>query len=281
MADLNAKMDILLQRTENMEQLSKKLDSIDNQLSSTNNKLDHFCHLVTKLEQQAIDTQGKLAQYKQFIDHLISKDKVNDKENKEKQHAINKLEEQYKLLKIEVNKKNQYDRSNYNVLMGGVPLLCENETAKESQDLVCKIAKNAKIPDFSPDDIDLAHRLPSRNSNTPMIIIRFKYKAARQRFFSAKQSFKKLSAEKLLSDEEEVSFNYVDAARASEDAGKIFLTESLSELNGELLRQAKEIAKPAGYKFYGYTVAGEVRVKKTENSRFISIKYFDDLAKIV
>ena len=118
-------MDILLQRTENMEQLSKKVDSIDNQLNSTNNKLDQFCHLVTKLEQQAIDTQGKLAQYKQFIDHLISKDKVNDKENKEKQHAINKLEEQYKQLKIEVNKKNQYDRSNYNVLMGGVPLLRE------------------------------------------------------------------------------------------------------------------------------------------------------------
>ena len=123
--DLNAKMDILLKRTENMEQLSKKVDSIDNQLNSTNNKLDQFCHLVTKLEQQAIDTQGKLAQYKQFIDHLISKDKVNDKENKEKQHAINKLEEQYKQLKIEVNKKNQYDRSNYNVLMGGVPLLRE------------------------------------------------------------------------------------------------------------------------------------------------------------
>ena len=56
--DLNAKMDILLQRTENMEQLSKKVDSIDNQLNSTNNKLDQFCHLVTKLEQQAIDTQG-------------------------------------------------------------------------------------------------------------------------------------------------------------------------------------------------------------------------------
>ena len=279
--DLNAKMDILLKRTENMEQLSKKVDSIDNQLNSTNNKLDQFCHLVTKLEQQAIDTQGKLAQYKQFIDHLISKDKVNDKENKEKQHAINKLEEQYKQLKIEVNKKNQYDRSNYNVLMGGVPLLRENESAEEYQDLVCKIARNAKIPNFSPEDIDLAHRLPSRNSSTPMIVIRFKYKAARQRFFSAKQNFKKLSAERLLSDEEEVFLNYVEAAKAPGDAGKIFLTESLSELNGELLRQAKEIAKPAGYKFFGYTVNGEVRVKKSENSRFISIRYFDDLAKIV
>ena len=217
-----------------------------------------------------------------FLRNLLLR-KVIDKENKEKQHAINKLEEQYKQLKIGVNKKNQYDRSNYNVLMGGVPLLRENETAEESQDLVCKIARNAKIPNFSPDDIDLAHRLPSRNSNTPMIIVRFKYKAARQSFFSAKQSFNQLSAERLLSDadEEEVSLNCVEAARAPGDTGKIFLTESLSELNGELLRQAKEIAKPAGYKFFGYTVNGEVRVKKSENSRFISIRYFDNLAKIV
>ena len=279
---MDKKLDIILQRTENIEELTKKVDQIDNKLISNSNELDQFCNLVKNIEQKAIDNEAKLMQYKSTIDKLLSKDTIHDKETRAQQHELNKMSEMYKQLKIEVNKKNQYDRSNYNILMGGVPLIHDNESAEETQELVCKIAKNAKLPKFAESDIDVAHRLPSRNNNNnPMIIIRFKYKSARQRFFSGRQVFKKLSAAKLLAEDDEVQINYAAAAGNPLDAGKIFLTESLSELNGELLRQAKELAKPLGYKFFGYTVGGEVRVKKAESSRFIAIKYYDDLAKIV
>jgi len=92
-----------------------------------------------------------------------------------------------------------------------------------------------------------------------------------------------MSLTKLLKeDNEEVTFpSYASALDTAEDTGIIYITESLSEMNGELLRQAKELAKPLGYKFFGYTIGGEVRVKKSELSKFIPIRHYDDLAKIV
>ena len=94
-----------------------------------------------------------------------------------------------------------------------------------------------------------------------------------------------MSVQQLLKkpEDEEVVFNsYMEAAAEDpRERGKVFITESLTQMNGELLRQAKEVAKPMNYKFFGYTINGEVRVKKSEVSRFIAIKYFDDLKKIV
>ena len=44
----------------------------------------------------------------------------------------------------------------------------------------------------------------------------------------------------------------------------IYVNESLTKQNRELLRKAKERAKEKQYLYKGYTVKGEVRVKKHE-----------------
>ena len=102
---MDKKLDIILQRTENIEELTKKVDQIDNKLISNSNKLDQFCNLVKNIEQKAIDNEAKLMQYKSTIDKLLSKDTVHDKETRAQQHELNKMSEMYKQLKIEVNKK--------------------------------------------------------------------------------------------------------------------------------------------------------------------------------
>ena len=103
--DMDEKLDLILKRTENIEALTKKVDQIDVKLNNNCNKLDHFCNIVTKLEQKAIDNEAKLAQYKSTIENLLNKDKLHDKETREQQHELNKMAEMYKQLKIEVNKK--------------------------------------------------------------------------------------------------------------------------------------------------------------------------------
>ena len=60
----------------------------------------------------------------------------------------------------------------------------------------------------------------------------------------------------------------------------IYVNESLTKQNRELLRKAKERAKEKQYLYKGYTVKGEVRVKKHEKGDHIVIKSFKDIDKI-
>ena len=82
-----------------------------------------------------------------------------------------------------------------------------------------------------------------------------------------------LSKEK---DKEEVSFG------GSRKQPYIYITDSLTPYNGQLLADAKKIAKELDYEFIGYTNnKGEVRVKKPEECDPISVLCRQDLAKII
>ena len=48
-------------------------------------------------------------------------------------------------------------------------------------------------------------------------------------------------------------------------------------MNADLLTEAKVIAKEKQYKYFGYTYKGEVRVRKADQAKYISIKTMDDL----
>ena len=60
----------------------------------------------------------------------------------------------------------------------------------------------------------------------------------------------------------------------------LFLNESLTRTNRTLLKEAKTISKQLNYKFTGYTINGEVRVKRNEKSEHIAILCKKDLLKI-
>ena len=82
-----------------------------------------------------------------------------------------------------------------------------------------------------------------------------------------------LSKEK---DKVEVSFG------GSRKQPYIYITDSLTPYNGQLLADAKKIAKELDYEFIGYTNnKGEVRVKKPEECDPISVLCRQDLAKII
>ena len=51
----------------------------------------------------------------------------------------------------------------------------------------------------------------------------------------------------------------------------IYLNESLTSMNRMLLRETRKESKRLKYEFPGYTVNGQVRVKKSKSSEYIPI----------
>ena len=60
----------------------------------------------------------------------------------------------------------------------------------------------------------------------------------------------------------------------------IYINESLTQENRKLLKEAKREANKLKYRYPGYTVNGEIRVRKSANENHISILCKSDLDKI-
>ena len=274
--------------SERMEQnLQKGLEKIELVIASHDKRLSTLEKKITELECSASFTNDLIEEQKKIISSLVTSDKHLSKTATQYESAISQLKHDLNSQRVSSNQLAQYHRSSLNVIIGNVPLDDDKTPETELTNvIVCTIAKNADITNFLPESIDVAHRLPSRKG-IPSIIVRFKSKGARNNFFSQKYKLKSKTAAQLLSIDQ-VSLNTkTRQQRASakiaetEEKGKIYITESLTSMNGDLLRQAKERAKQLNYKFYGYTVNGEVRVKKTETSKFIPIRQSSDLENIV
>ena len=93
-------------------------------------------------------------------------------------------------------------------------------------------------------------------------------KSDRTNFFKQRKKFHNLRAHHFQSSqlvEEEVTLPGIDKERGEETSNNeslIFLNESLTPTNRRLLKEAKKASRQHNYKYKGYTVNGEVRVKK-------------------
>ena len=82
-------------------------------------------------------------------------------------------------------------------------------------------------------------------------------------------SFPELTAEDYWSDGRRLSSTYV------------YMNESLTPMNKELLRDAKKLAKDRGYTHTGYTYKGKVRVRKSDTSKVIQVRHKSDLSLVI
>ena len=123
-----------------------------------------------------------------------------------------------------------------------------------------------KITDSDITQVDLAHRTYKRQ-NVPIIML-FNKKSDRTNFFKQRKKFHNLWAHQFQSSQlvdEEVSlpgFDKEQGEATGNNESLIFLNESLTPTNRRLLKEAKKASRQHNYKYKGYTVNGEVRVKK-------------------
>ena len=189
---------------------------------------------------------------------------------------------------INLNKLAQYHRSSFMLEISGIPRRKQEDAIK----LVEKVVQKAKIKDFHREQIDLAHRTSA--SSTALIIILFNKKLDRNNFFKQKKKLFSVNAEQIVekndkedsegTKDEEYADDEVSMPGIEENSKRkknvLFLNESLTRTNRTLLKEAKTISKQLNYKCTGYTINGEVRVKRNENSEHIAILCKKDLLKI-
>lgn len=148
----------------------------------------------------------------------------------------------------------------------GLPI--SEESVKEStNDIVCNIGKLMDV-EIVQEDLSVSYRLPINkrykgNRSTPAIIVKFIRRDIREAFFRSRNKLKNKST---------LDLGY----RVS---SPVYINESLSDKNKELLKYCIKTKKELNYKFI-WTSNGRIYLKRNEGSSAIHIKNKDELTKL-
>ena len=147
---------------------------------------------------------------------------------------------------------------------------------------MCKIALAAKIDGFRKEQVDVCHRV-SDDHYSP-IIVRFYKMADKCNFYQQKSNLQEITPlDAKLNDNDEKRTEKINEIksfnqRLNKQRPVFMIQEHLTKRNRNLLKKTKERAKELGYRFPGYVANNEIRCRKVEGGRFISMK---DLIKII
>lgn len=281
------------------DKFEKTVTNIDERVSILANQLNKQVLDITKKVDDIENSQKFInSQYekqKKATDYIMTEEKLRKNEHKILTDKINRMDEQLKAERSTRNVMAQYDRSSFQVKILGLPQQDGEDkiglgSNKVTEKVVTNLLHTAGVANFQQEQIDVAHRVPPRReSDTPAVIIRFTRKNDRMNLYGQRQLLRNVELDPDRLDEmgADIVFRRKPTQHDREvtfrgEGKPIILVEALTEMNGELLNLARNIAKPLEYTYPGYTVKGQVRVKKNKDSKvFIAINNKDDLEKIV
>ncbi|KAK3926275.1 putative 11.0 kDa protein in cwlL 5'region [Frankliniella fusca] len=161
-------------------------------------------------------------------------------------------------LKERLNEVEQYAR-NKNLEISGIQEV-KNENLK---DIMCVLSTILQI-DYKPDDVDVIHRIPSRNPKVPAkIVAQFTQRSKRNLWLQNKKHG-------IVSSD----------VTSSEENTKVYISEHLTAEWKKLLWMTKQKGRELGYKAIWYR-DGKIFVKKDFNVKeVIRITTERDLAKL-
>lgn len=165
-------------------------------------------------------------------------------------------EEEIKVLNHKVNLLDQYSR-NKNIELNGV-IESPNE---DLIGIINKIAERINMQNFHRDDIEIVHRIPTRNTTAAKAIVQFTKRSVRNAFLNQGKRIKLCNK---------------DIIPASNSSSPIYVNEHLSPVNKNLLWKAKKTKAELQYR-YLYTYNGIVHLKKDDASPAIKIHSEADL----
>ena len=236
--------------------MEKKLDLILSRLDKIEAAMDAMKLLREDVETLKTNVDGVI-QSQEFINvsfenyKKITESLVNKNTELEKEMLALKKNEKEKNAKIktlmdDLNNLEQYGRRMM-VDVRGIP-------REKTEDHIIKNLAKLTNSGIDINDIDITHRTSS--SNEASIIVKFTSRKARDMFFKSKKNLKGKTTKDLGYKQE----------------NKIFINESLTAQNGDLLRTARsELLVENGYQ-YARTVNGNVFVRYNENSPKTHVK---------
>ena len=141
-------------------------------------------------------------------------------------------------------------------------------SSPKPDDVVLKIGKKIGVP-MQKSDISISHQIPSRkqfndegNPIPPAIIVIFVKRQTRENLYRARKNLKSISTADL----------------GYSVANKIYINESLTEKNKELLKLCLKCKQDHSYKFL-WTNAGRIFLKENMSSPVIPVNGTDDIPK--
>ena len=262
-----------LKLTEMTTTISSLAENLKEYKAEMANRINVIESNVTKIDESQKFIAEQYDKSKTTMDNLIKKNTQLDKENKEMNGRIKELEHKFEQEKISRIEQAQYQRRNM-LEIYGIPVT-ENENCV---DIIDKLANLAKIEKFNRNMVEVAHRIGTKQ--LAAIIMMFKDRNDRDNFYAQKAKIRKLHVNQILSQDEETIKKYPEENEKRNPDTFIFVNESLTPENKELMRETRNKAKEKSYKFV-WTHKGGIRVRKTTNSQAIKIRSKKDLDKIV
>ncbi|XP_072144399.1 uncharacterized protein [Dermacentor andersoni] len=170
--------------------------------------------------------------------------------------ANEELRVELKQARKEIIGLKQYSRS-MNLEIQGLPVAANEDLGKA----VAEIAKclGTSVAD---GDIDVVHRVPSKDKKKPNVVLKFVSRTAREKLLSAARK-KTLKADRLGFDTSDL----------------VYINEHLCVENKMLLGKARKLKKEKNWK-YVWVSQGKILMRKSENSSILHVTCEDDLAKV-
>lgn len=286
--DIKDNIAILLERTKDIQDVKSTVLEINKSLKQVelnfNSEIKRIDDKLIELETSQSFLSKEYEKNKVIMNTITTKNVSLEKENKLLKSQFSELKNELEQVKATSNESAQYHRSSVNVKISGIPYqVGEDDTSEPSnpvtQDVVVKLAKATNFSLFDKSQIDVCHRVGF--SKYSPIIVRFKNKVDRMRFFGQRRNLWKLNGDnseplRFGNDNQEVA----DTRKVQTYTPYIQLQDSLTKNNADLLAETRKKAKELKYTYPGYVVIGQIRAKKDEKGKFIMIRSKSDIEKI-
>lgn len=150
----------------------------------------------------------------------------------------------------------QYSR-NMNLEIQGLPVAADEDLGKTVEDIAKCLGTSV-----TEGDIDIVHRMPSKDKDKPNVLVKFVSRTAREKLLLAARK-KTLKADKL-------GFDTTDL---------VYINEHLCIENKILLSKARKLKKEKNWK-YVWVSQGKILMRKSESSSILHVTCEADLANV-
>ena len=189
--------------------------------------------------------------------------------------ALDNFSHRLDLLTVKVDKTDKaidemlYYSYQYNLKIVGVPLISERESAQDTAELCVKLFTGLGV-DISLSDIDIAHRVPQRNTSTGYgnrsrpnpVICKFTRRMIRDKVLASRGNTSRITTECL-------------DLPSSAEINRIAIYSHLTPRLQELLHSAKSHQNTYKYKWC-WAKGAAIFLRKTDTSMAIRLGSIDD-----
>eukprot|EP00794_Sanderia_malayensis_P020693 gene20693-22730_t len=207
-------------------------------------------------------------QYESFrnqVGHVLAENTQIKAENESLVARIRNLEKFDKQRVKALDDLEQYGRGNM-VEVGGIP----RQPRENCEEIILKIASKINV-DLKPEDIEACHRI-SPKPDAPIIV----KVISRKTSVSLMSKTAKANAKKITI----ADLGYEMPAPSANSTGKVYINESLTGINKNLLRLSKIKKRELDFKFV-WSRNGAVFMRRDENAPIKKIFYPEDLESLV